>query len=657
MSSIVSTQSAADARPFSSGRDTKYQFDKHLFVYAEQMALHYRPASPRPGQRSFDDLGTSLSETTFCVVDLETTGTSSAEDEICEIGAVRVRGGEVLGTFSTFVCPPVPIPGRITVLTGIADAMVRHAPPLTAVLPALLEFVGDAVIVGHNVRFDVGFLQAALERHDYPPLDAPAVDTLPLARRLLSGEVPNHRLGTLAAALDLPHQPSHRALADALATADLLHVLLERAGGFGVAALDDLLSLPTAAGHPDAAKLALTARLPRSGGVYLFRSSTGRVLYVGKAANLRARTRSYFTTDRRRKVGPLLAQTARIDFKRCASPIEAEVIELRLIRACNPEFNRAGKSVGKRYYVRFEPSSITGGPRRLVLGTAAATPGIAAIGPLAGRSTGQALVDAIRASNVSTDDLADCLLRGVASPSGSSTERSSRTDVGVVRDRAPDDTSDAEALVAQALETQMRRAATAERFETAARLRDHLVAWTEQFARTRRLARVRAAGVVDLDWRPPDRPGRALRIDHGVLVAAAPLGDEAGTSAGVPAGGPKAAAGARQLALESHEQAWDWHPVEAAPVPPGKPEKGPTDPAIEDELLLVAKWLERHEAHLKITAITGEWTPATTPSTAISAPRPQRISKSSSTDQRPTNGRRRGARTGRRYAPPGQARR
>src|SRR6478736_3264319 len=117
----------------------------------------------RARQRSFDDLGTPLFDVTFCVIDLETTGGSSERCGITEIGAVKMRGGECLGTFQTLVNPGAAIPPEITVLTGITQAMVLPAPRIETVLPSLLEFVGDAVIVGHNVRFDIGFLQAALE--------------------------------------------------------------------------------------------------------------------------------------------------------------------------------------------------------------------------------------------------------------------------------------------------------------------------------------------------------------------------------------------------------------------------------------------------------------------------------------------------------------
>jgi len=149
-------------------------------------------------QRSFDDLGTPLAATTFCIVDLETTGATPATCGITEIGAVKVRGGECLGTFQTLVNPGAAIPPEITVLTGITQSMVGPAPRVEAVLGAFVEFADGCVLVGHNIRFDVSFLNAALERDGWARLRHPIVDTCALAKRLLRDDVPNCRLGTLA---------------------------------------------------------------------------------------------------------------------------------------------------------------------------------------------------------------------------------------------------------------------------------------------------------------------------------------------------------------------------------------------------------------------------------------------------------------------------
>jgi len=240
-------------------------------------------------QQTFDDLGAPLHRVPFVVLDLETTGTSPGTDAITEIGAVRYVGGELNGTFHTLIDPGADIPPLITVLTGITTAMVIGAPRIEEVLPTLLEFVGDAVIVGHNVRFDKGFLDAAAVRLGYGRMPNRTSDTCALSRRLLAEEVRDHRLATLATHLRSPVTPIHRALEDAKATAHVFFELLQRAGTIGVVYLEDLMRLPTARGAPHYAKLRLTDSLPRKPGVYLFRNGAGEVIYIGKAKELRSR--------------------------------------------------------------------------------------------------------------------------------------------------------------------------------------------------------------------------------------------------------------------------------------------------------------------------------------------------------------------------------
>jgi DNA polymerase III subunit epsilon len=356
---------------------------EHLFDYPPAM------------QRSFDDLGTPLADVTFVVVDLETTGGSPGEDAITEIGAVKLRGGTCLGTFSTLVNPGRDIPPTITFLTGITQAMVVTAPRIDSVLPSFLEFARDAVIVGHNIRFDLAFLDAAIRRHGYARLVQPSVDTCGLARRLVRDEVPNCKLSTLAERFRLGHRPTHRALDDALATGDLLHVLLERAGSLGVLGLDDLLALPTIAGHPQLQKLRLTDDLPRVPGVYLFRDANGRVLYVGKATNLRTRVRSYFSGDERRKIGQLLRETQAIDHIVAPGPLEAAVLEVRLIHEHLPRFNRQAKSWRRYAYLKL---TLNERYPRLSVVKAPKDDGCLYVGPVATSATAQRIAEAIQSA-------------------------------------------------------------------------------------------------------------------------------------------------------------------------------------------------------------------------------------------------------------------
>ena len=119
-------------------------------------------------QGTLDDLGTPLRGVTFVVVDLETTGGSASASSITEVGAVKVRGGDVLGEFQTLVRPGEPIPIFIQVLTGITNAMVAQAPRIESVLPAFLEFARDSVLVAHNAGFDVSFLKEAARATGHP---------------------------------------------------------------------------------------------------------------------------------------------------------------------------------------------------------------------------------------------------------------------------------------------------------------------------------------------------------------------------------------------------------------------------------------------------------------------------------------------------------
>ncbi|MEZ5259200.1 MAG: DEDD exonuclease domain-containing protein [Ilumatobacteraceae bacterium] len=332
----------------------------------------------------------SLAEVTFCVIDLETTGGAPGSDAITELAAVRVRGGEVDGTWSTFVHPGVAIPARISLFTGITDAMVADAPRPEDVLGSFADFARGAVIVGHNVKFDLGFLARAFDRHGFPPLQAPVLDTVTLARRLLRDEVPDCRLGTLAEWLRLDHRPTHRALTDALATTDLLHLLIERAAGYGVFALDDLLALHRIAGHPFADKLRLTDALPRTPGIYEFLDCDGRVVYVGKATNLRQRVRSYFGNDDRRSIRPILGSLHQIRHREYPNSLLAELAELEVLHERRPRFNRAGALPKRPVWLTLTDEAF---PRLLV--TARPRPASDALGPFTSTATARRAQEAI----------------------------------------------------------------------------------------------------------------------------------------------------------------------------------------------------------------------------------------------------------------------
>lgn len=344
-----------------------------------------------PFQPSFDDLSTPLFDVTFCVLDLETTGGSAAQCEITEIGAVKYRGGELVGTFQTLVDPGLAIPPSITILTGITQAMVIDAPDIAAALPAFLEFLGNAVIVGHNVRFDLSFLNAAAERLGFGRLSNKSSDTAALARRLIRTEVRNLRLHTLAAHFRSPVKPNHRALEDARATAHVFHALLERAGSLGVTNLDDLLQLPTARGSAHYSKIRLTERLPRRPGVYIFRDRDGRPIYVGKASNLRARVRQYFYGDTRRTITNMMKELESVDHVTCATVLEAEVTELRLIHAHRPRYNKRSRPPKTSHFIKLTKERY---PRLSIVRTTSGD-GLAYLGPFRSKKTADLVVNGI----------------------------------------------------------------------------------------------------------------------------------------------------------------------------------------------------------------------------------------------------------------------
>jgi len=551
------------------------------------------------GQMTLDDLGTPLSEVTFCVIDLETTGGSAASCAITEVGAVKLRGGECLATFQTLVNPGQAIPPNITVLTGITQSMVVPAPRIETVIPALLEFIGDAVVVGHNVRFDVSFVQAALERSGRPPLTNRTVDTVALARRLVREEVPNCKLGTLARCFRLAHQPAHRALDDALATGDLLHLLLERAGSLGVTGLDDLLTLPTMAGHAQASKLRLTENLPREPGVYLFRDARGEVLYVGKATDLRARVRSYFSGDDRRKVGALLRETVRIDHVVHPHTLAAAVHEVRLIHRFTPRYNRQGRDWGRYVYVKLtlnEPFP------RLSVVKEARDDGALYLGPLGSRKAANLVVEAIHTAT----PLRRCTARVGRTPSR--TARCAAAQLGVTVCPCAGDVTAAEyqpvvdrvvralrhepALLLAPLQERLATLAAAERFEEAADTRDRAAALAAALRRQRRLDALRRAG--------------------GLRVLLPGLG------------GAEFDAGRLRRV---------WGPGDQPDTPPPGSlfvDEGPLPPlarAHTDELLCIASWLDRSAHLVVLDRCDGELTsplpalPSFLPAKAPTAPR------------------------------------
>jgi DNA polymerase-3 subunit epsilon len=303
---------------------------------------------------TFDSLGRYLSQTTFVVVDLETNGGTPSEGGITEIGAVKVCGGEIISEFQTLVNPGAPIPPFITLLTGINDAMVENAPNISFALPAFIQWAGECVFVAHNAPFDLGFLRGSAKILNIAFPGFEVLDTLTLARCVLQpDEVQNRKLGTLAAYFGSPTEPVHRALADARATAHVLHALFERLGSIGITTLEETLGITSVIKPAQRKKRTLAADLPQVPGVYAFKDDQDRVLYIGKSRNIRKRAMSYFTkAETRERMNRMLDLTSHITAIPCHTDLEASVRESRIIMQSKPPFNAAGKRTEKTIWIR-----------------------------------------------------------------------------------------------------------------------------------------------------------------------------------------------------------------------------------------------------------------------------------------------------------------
>jgi len=168
----------------------------------------------------------TLADTGFVVFDLETTGAKAPPCRITEIGAYRIRDGRIAEEFHTLVNPEMPIPRFITMLTGISDEMVIDAPRFCDIVSEFLDFIGDSVLVAHNARFDMGFLNHEIGRvyEDYR-VGNPSLCTVQLSRRLLP-QIENHKLNTVANYFSIELLNHHRAGDDAKATAEIFVNLL-----------------------------------------------------------------------------------------------------------------------------------------------------------------------------------------------------------------------------------------------------------------------------------------------------------------------------------------------------------------------------------------------------------------------------------------------
>jgi DNA polymerase-3 subunit epsilon len=425
-----------------------------------------------------------LEDATYVVVDLETTGLRPGSSGICEIGAVRMRGFEVDAEFQTLVDPGLPIDPGASAVTGLRTAQLRGAPRPAEAVRSFLAFAGDGVLVAHNARFDLVFLDRETELLTGSRIGSAVVDTVRLARTLLAGRVPSFGLGQLAWFLDTSERPCHRALPDARATAELLLALIGLAQERGARTVADLTALAATKTRRLLDKRHLAYGAPTCPGVYLFLGRDDQVLYVGRARDLRSRLRSYFRSDRQRPaVEAAVAAAERIEWRVTGSELEAALEELRLIREIRPPGNARVSRPERHVWLRQRGDSVVASTRS------------SPVGPLRSRRTAQ-----LAARVLAPDDLArpqDALPR--------------------LRHRLQD-------------------LSEARRFEDAGRLRDRIAALERVCRELGRLERVRSLRCCVLV--PASEPGyvRAFFVAGGRVAAERTLPPGGGAALEVEAG-------------------------------------------------------------------------------------------------------------------------
>ncbi|HKD95662.1 MAG TPA: exonuclease domain-containing protein [Gaiellaceae bacterium] len=425
-----------------------------------------------------------LENATYVVVDLETTGLRPGESGICEIGAVRLRGFEVEAEFETLVDPGLQIGAGASAVTGLRNEQLRGAPRPAEAVRNFLAFAGDAVLVAHNARFDLAFLDRETERLTGSRIGSPVVDTVRLARRLLAGRVPSFGLAQLAWFFDTAERPCHRALPDARATGELLLALIGLAQERGARTVADLSELAATRTRRLLDKRHLAFGAPTRPGVYLFLGRNDQVLYVGRARDLRARLRSYFRSDRLRPaVEAAVAAAERIEWRVTGSELEAALEELRLIRELRPPGNARVSRPERFVWLRRRGDSVVASTRP------------SPVGPLRSRRTAQLAARAL----------------------------------------LPDELERPETALPR-LQRRLRELADARRFEDAGRLRDRVAALERICRELQRLERVRNLECCVLV--PADEPGyvRAHFVAGGRVAAERTLPPGGGAALEVEAG-------------------------------------------------------------------------------------------------------------------------
>lgn len=307
-------------------------------------------------------LETELSDATFVIVDVETTGLRAGNDRIIEIGMVKLERGRITDIFNSFINPGRKIPPFITSFTGISDEDVEDAPYFEEVADELMNFLGDSVLVGHNLSFDYRFLQSEFSlagKHSFKPLQ---LCTLRLAKKLLP-ELRSRSLKNVAYHFKLHQELAHRALDDAHLTAQVLLKfieILQRTDFNTVSSAIQLQFAPISGKIKPTVSLSLAeslASIPKSPGVYYFLNKKGTVIYVGKAKSLPLRLRSYFSGSSAGKSKKIVRQAHKIKAESTNTELTALLAEAELIKLIDPRLNVQLKTYRNKYFIKLESNN------------------------------------------------------------------------------------------------------------------------------------------------------------------------------------------------------------------------------------------------------------------------------------------------------------
>jgi DNA polymerase-3 subunit epsilon len=264
----------------------------------------------------------------YAIVDIETTGLSAGQGRITEIAILVYDGQNVVNEFVTLVNPEIPIPYFITRLTGINNQMVAAAPRFFEVARQVVEITEDCTIVGHNVRFDYSFLRAEFKSLGYN-YQRKTLDTVGLARKLMPG-LPGYSLDKICKALQINNKSRHRAAGDASATLELFRRLLS---------LNPNIIYSTKT-NIQTGKHLLVDNLPEMPGVYQFFDAEGKLIYVGKSINIRARVMQHLNSSETRKALELRNTIESVKFELTGNELIALLLESDLIKKHQPLYNR-----------------------------------------------------------------------------------------------------------------------------------------------------------------------------------------------------------------------------------------------------------------------------------------------------------------------------